>query len=385
MANFLTGIAKGTHQGLAHLAANKRLERQNKRGQRRYENELLFRVGQAQSEKANREKMLAYQKTRDESADQKWFEGMGFEKEKFAETKRTNMAREEDTDLARELNQSQFEATQKFNTSKLNIEVSQRNIERLNQNIMTREGMMQQDRQNTLANQIARDRNQTTADYYSKSLEIQEKRLNQTDSPEERAKILADIDRIKAQTKLYNAQTSAVGTTTRTTPKPTWMQTGELSGSIAKEYARKFADRGRSFTWKPWGKILKPGAQLKFPLTESTPFPYDEVTGGEPGAPTQVSEMQRYGGEVFNRLLRQTSNVELALQQMDAFYDELLNDEEYGGTVRNYMRQYGPENAEDELRQYFLKGGLDALEELRNPRQQKTQSPSEQIQIGPQF
>ena len=56
----------------------------------------------------------------------------------------------------------------------------------------------------SLAAQVNRD--ETTAGYYNNIIRLREEEMNQTDSPEEKAKIQAEIERIKAQTGLYNAQ-----------------------------------------------------------------------------------------------------------------------------------------------------------------------------------
>ena len=101
MASILSGISAGAHQGLANLVASKRGNRQMARDQRRYENQLTLQLGAAASEKQDREKMLAYRKTRDAAADDQWAEQMGLRKSELgiredtlAESKRSNIAGE---------------------------------------------------------------------------------------------------------------------------------------------------------------------------------------------------------------------------------------------------------------------------------------------------
>ena len=409
MADFLSGISVGAHKGLADLVTSKRANRQMAREQGRYENQLALQLGSAASARRDRDRTFAYQQTRDDVRDKQWAKGMGLREDeldlgqdRFAETKRSNKARETLASETAERQGEQFDERMQHDWELYNLretthednlaaqirsekESSRQSDETTEQKWdIHHENLEQEDAR--LAAQVNRDA--TTKQYYTDLIDLQRQRLNPQLSEEERRKIEVEIKRIEAQTGLYEAQTKNVGRNTRTTPKPTWMQAGDHARTFAPEYAKRFADRGRSFTWKPWGSIMKPGPQMKLPLTESTPFPYDEASGGQPGEPTQVSVVQEMGAEVFERMWRETGEVNLALQRMDTFYDAMLNDEEYGGTLRNYMNHYGPDNAEQELRLYFLKGGLKAagfdpnkLDELMN----SGTSPSEQIPVAPRF
>lgn len=321
MANFLTGVARGTHQGLASLAASKRLERQTKRENRRYENELLFRVGQAQSAKAHREKMFAYQKTRDEVADNQWADAMGLRREAFAETKRSNMAREEDVDLARELGAEQFEKTHAENIRQHTEDIGLR-----------RQGLLQDQRQfdatiaqrkqehldtvqdRNLARQLTQRRDQTQADYYNDIIRLREQELNEAQTPEERAKIQAEINRIKAQTGYYEAQTRAVETgSTRSPLRPSWGQAGDIAASLADELIKEYTDFGIT----PWTGTL----------------PWTDPTGKKT---TQPEMLQKLGTQTFLGLMRRfNGDAELAEQHLDSVFDAMLAHEEFGNDFRN--------------------------------------------------
>ena len=415
MADFLSGISVGAHQGLANLVQSKRANRQMARENRRYENDLLYRLGSTAAAQKDRERTFAYQKTRDTVRDQQWADQISIRgdelelsRDRFGESKRATLARETQARTDAASAEARHDEGMQYKWA-VHYEDQEQEDARLAEVIASRESaearhdesmqakwdMHHEDQEQEDARLSAQvNRDATTKQYYEDSIRLQEKRLNAEPSELERQKIQAEIKRLKAHTGLYEAQAADVGNTRRsTTPPASWIQTRDLATSIATEYAKQFADRGAAFTFNPVGTDL--GGRLTrekiLPFTESTPLPYDEASGGEPGQPTQVSEIQRMGGEVFERLWRQTDDIDSAFQQLDSTFDAILNDETYGGKVRNYMREYGPENAEQELRRYFLKGGLAASKKIEKmmttspDASTPATSPSEQIPIGPRF
>ena len=414
MANLLSGISAGTHQGLASLVASKRQNRQIAREQRRYEDQMMLQLSNAQAERQYRDKVFAYQKTRDDIGDQQWADTMGIkrkqvslEADRVAETKRSNLVREtqaaEATRLADEDRDEQIAQTwEQIGQRQIEHEDTLAALLRQEETEQTRhEAEMafktgQQDdlnayRRGTLAAEMSQQK--TMRDYYQGLIDVQRDKLNQPMSELEIEKIQAEINRLNAQKALYEAQAENVGKgdTTYKPIRPTWTQGRDLAAEVAGGYAEEFSDRGDGeFTWSFFGKDVHPGFAWEkvWPLFQSKSFPYDEASGGKPGEPTQVSEMQRLGGEAFERLWRQTGDVQLAMQQLDELYDALLKDPNFGEKARNYMSAYGPPNAEQELRQYFLRGGLEAIQRLRGgtqPTAPTTGSPSENIQLPERY
>ena len=411
MADFLSGLSVGAHKGLADLVTSKRANRQMAREQGRYENQLALQLGSTKSAQRDRDRVFAYQATRDDVRDKQWAKGMGLREDelglgqdRFTETKRSNQARETLASEAAERQGEQFDERMQHDWELYNLretthqdslaaqirseKESSRQFDETTEQKWDIHGENLEQEDARFAAQVNRDA--TTKQYYTDLIDLQRQRLNPQLSEEERRKIEAEIKRIEAQTGLYEAQTENVGSTSRTTPKPTWMQAGDHAQTFAPEFAERFANRGAAFTFNPVGADV--GGRLTrekiLPFTESTPFPYDEASGGEPGQPTQVSVMQEMGGEVFERLWRETGDVNLALQRMDTFFDAMLNDEKHGAKLRNYMQHYGPDNAEQELRQYFLKGGLDAIQSIGKrigTEPPAGTSPSEQIPVAPRF
>lgn len=381
MANVLSGIIAGTKQGITNWVASKRHNRQVARDNRRYENELMFRIGSARAAKAERDRAFAYQQTRDKQRDEQWAAEHGLAVDSFAETKRTNLAHEEfrqdaHTEGIRQFNETLEERRQ------ATLQANRRHQENLTQR---KEEHLDAVEGQRLSRLLTQKRDTTLENYYNDQIRLKEAALNRPLTDIERRKLESEIAENEARARYYDRQPQS--SKSRTTPQPTWMQAGELSATTGSDLAERFADRGAAFTWNPVGADL--GGRLTkeklLPFMESSPFYYDEASGAAPGQPTQVSEMKRFGAETFNRLWRETGDVNLAMQRMEQAYDAMLLDENWGGKVRNYMRHYGPENAEQELRQYFLQGGLEAVQQLRLPAPTQTGSPSEQIQLSPRY
>lgn len=372
MANILTGLSRGTHQGLAHLATSKRAERHAARENRRYENELLFRIGQAKSAKADREKLFAYQKTRDTVADQQWADSMGLRTKQFDETVRSNQAREEDVDLARQLSAEQFDKTHTENVRQFALGHTE-DIRQHEADIgLRREGILEGKRQfgetmrqrkqehldtmmsGTLAHRLAEKRAQTNENYYSDIIRLREQELNQAQTPEERAKIQAEIDRIRAQTDYYKAQTNAVGTGgTRAPVRPSWGQAGDIAATLADELIKEYTDFGIT----PWTGTL--------PWTD----PSEKNARG-----TQPEMLEKLGTQTFLNLMRRfNGDASLAQQHLDSVFDAMLAHEKFGDHFRNDIVSRHPsptlsdrEKIED-ARQMFLSAWRSGLAKQLSP------------------
>ena len=191
----------------------------------------------------------------------------------------------------------------------------------------------------SLAAQVNRD--ETTAGYYNNIIRLREEEMNQTDSPEEKAKIQAEIERIKAQTGLYNAQTKNVGRTTgSTSPSITWGQSAEIAKEVAGDLVKEYTDFGHT----PWTGTL----------------PWDDPSAKNARG-TQPEMLNKLGTQTFLNLMRRFGgDPQLAQQQLEQTFDAMLADEDFGDHIKNDIVSRHPsptlsdrEKLED-ARQMFL-------------------------------
>lgn len=346
MANFLSGISVGAHQGLANLVASKRADRAAKRDQRRYENELFLRLGEIKDTRTARKEALAYRKSRDEIGDKQWADAHGlrvdmFEADKaykadtLAETVRSNKAADEDRDADRLQNKEQFDQT-----------LAQRIREQTSRDELSRLGILEGSRQNretlnfrkqqhlddmedrNIGRQLQRESQQTQKDYYDSLIEL---RKNPTTSPEELRKIEAEIKRIDAQTGYYEAQTRAVGTTGSdgiTFPQSR-SATGDFAKTFADSFLQRFTDQGSRWTFPYVERQVGEGpisGRLNWPpLRIDNVLPWENP--GDPSADTQRKRLRSIGGEAFQGLLQEMNgDVEAAANRIPTFFAELLSD-----------------------------------------------------------
>ena len=363
MANFLSGISVGAHQGLANLVANKRAERAAKRDQRRYEGELMLRLGQIKSDRDDRKEALAYRKSRDEAEDRKWFESHGLavdtleatkahRADTLAETVRTNKAAEEDRDLDRAQDQAQHEA-----------DLAERVRSRTDRNEIARLGILEDSRQarealtqrkqeaidtamdRNVGRQLQREQQRTQADYYDDIIRLREQELNQTQDPLERAKIKAEIERIKAQTGYYQAQTANVGKSDA--GGITFPQSRSATSDFAKTFGESFLERfiggkqGKAWTVPFVQRQVGEGEfagrfNLDWPGRMDVPLPWENP--GDPSADTQQKRLRSIGSEAFQGLLREMDgDINATLNRMPTFFAELLDDPQRRNLFMDYL------------------------------------------------
>ena len=379
MANILSGVSAGAHQGLANLVASKRGNRQMAREQRRYENQLTLQLGAAASEKQDREKMFAYRKTRDSAADDQWAQQIGLAKDRFAETKRSNadnFAETQRSHIANEthaseslaaqidrdnetaergwetLNQrtEEFDATQAFREQ--TAQTQQEQFDEEMQYKWDIHGELLENQDASLAAQVNRDT--TMKQYYTDIVDLQRQRLDPTLSDEDKRKIEAEIKRIEAQTGLYNAQTKNAGKTTgRSSPTPTWGQSAEIAKEVAGDLVKEYTDFGHT----PWTGTL--------PWTD----PESKNARG-----TQPEMLNKLGTQTFLNLMRRYGgDPQLAQLQLEQVFDAMLADEDFGDHIKNDIASRHPnstlsdrEKLED-ARQMFLNAWRTGLANALNP------------------
>lgn len=389
MATLLSGISAGAHQGLADLVQSKRAERAERREQRRYENELVFRLKSAASAKREREKMFAYQKTRDEIGDQQWAEAMGLRTDQFEETKRSNLAREG-------MAEASLAETVRSNKAR-EEDVDLDRVESIRQHTedigVRREGMLQDQRQfdatltqrkqehldtlkeGSLARQLTQSRDQTQANYYSEIIRLREQELNKAQTPEERAKILAEIEEIKARTRYYDRRptTGASGT-------DLYNPTSTDATSIVEDVASRITERvykdseGRGFSLNLWHKV-----------------PWHQPPGSK--EPALDVLLNQHGADAYRSLLERmptadiedTSRLRFMLAQV---FDRVMQDnKEMRGDILAGSGAPGTTDLEklEAARKAFVDGGIHLYLQEKNIDErfkQQTTTPTGERTIG---
>lgn len=343
--NFLSGISVGAHQGLANLVTSKRAARAEKRDQRRYEGELALRLGQMKSEIDYRNKMFAHRVAREKDEDAKWLKK--FESDEnyrtavLTETARTNKAAEEDRDLDRVQDQEQHAAllTQNLTIHNERMDMEAARIQQ-SADAAAADRVFKQGQEINRQNEATLDRidrqnqQRITENYYKDMIRVQEQRLNQEQDPLERAKIIAEINRIKAQTNYYKAQTANVGTSD--SGGVTFPQSRSATGDFVKTFGDSFLERfiggkqGKAWTVPFVQRQVGEGEfagrfNLDWPGRMDIPLPWENP--GDPSADTQQKRLRSIGSEAFQGLLKEMDgDTNATLNRMPTFFAELLND-----------------------------------------------------------
>lgn len=364
MATLLSGISAGAHQGLASLVTSKRANRQMAREQRRYEDNMMLQLGSIKAERDYRNKMLAYRKTRDEIGDQQWAQSHGldvkrteadiaYKEDSLAATIANNAALNEDRDLAREQAQNQFDATLAENRRQFGEAQEQRRTEFL-QDVRDKNAALAFEKEKHLdavkdqglARKLQAERDETQADYYDRLLDLREQALDTTLSPEERAKIEAEIERIEAQTELYKAQTGALGSgsTGGLTFPQSRTVTKDYSASVGDIIFNQFTAQGKKWTVPFAERQVNEGSlagrlNWDFPGRMDNVYPWDSPKTYDPNnpsgaatpdgqhTPTQRGVLQDIGGQLMPGLLKELNyDVNAAMLRLPTILTELLSD-----------------------------------------------------------
>lgn len=366
MANFLSGVSAGAHQGLASLVSSKRADRAAKRDQRRYEGELMLRLGEAKSTRDYRNKMFAYQKSRDDKRDAEWAALHDLRIDEFEATKTHQEATLAETIAARKQQGEQFEAAEAQDAAQFEANLAQEltmHDERMTQSRdeaaaerVFRQGVEINRRNDAILDRMDRQNQQRiTEDYYKGSLRLQEQKLNQTQDPLERAKIVAEINRIKAQTRYYKAQTDNVGATAGANRgRVTFAQGNDIAVSYAAELAKEYTD-------EPWWAVGALGKKM----------PWTDPSGKKV---TQIETLTKFGSQVFAELTRRFGgDTELASLHLPTVFDAMLADEKFGVDLRNDIvsQHTSPELTDREkimnARQMFVNARNLPLADLLSP------------------
>lgn len=353
MPNFLlSGISAGANQGLANLVASKRADRMAARENRRYEQELMFRIGSAEQARQEREKMFAYQKTRDAAADEQWAKSHGLQMDALSERKRANLATEElgrDTLASREEQAAadRLQRTNQFNeTMKYRYDASAQAQQQFEAEQDLREqGLAESITAREQSNEIARERNQTLDNHYQAQIRIQEQKLNEPMSKLERQKIQAEIDRLKAHTELYKAQ--AAGEDAAKVPTVPLATGRNIAQELAGIYSEYYNDEGGRWHIPFTARDVGGGFFDKNPFYTHKVLPWDST---DPNEPTQKQKLQSIGGDMFDRMVQAYGgNVQAAYQHLDSTIDTMLASEEFGDAVIDRIRMRSPAEISDDL------------------------------------
>ena len=330
MANLLSGISAGMHQGLASLVSNKRADRQARREERRYENQLMMQLGESQRQKEYQDKTFAYNAARDKIRDRQWAEEMGFAQEKFAENKRATAAREEDADLARKMAGEQFNKQMEVRKDEHQATVDYR-TRTLDQSKEHFETTQNYNERALAANIAARTGSQLEQERHNREIEsLQKRRLDLIENPSvseherkmqelEIQKIEAEIDRINAQTKAYGQ---------RPTTKPYDPTSGEMETIVtdmAAELAKEYTDFGN----------LDPFA--------ANEHPWESPDDSQKTQPQVLKDFgQRVFYDLYQRLGSDPSQISQINFYMGAIFDAMLKDEKFGADMRSDILRKHP-------------------------------------------
>lgn len=387
MANLLSGISSAAHQGLANMVTSKRAERQMAREQRRYENELLFRLNSAASAKREREKVFAYQKTRDEIGDQQWAEAMGLRTDQFEETKRSNRAREEDVDLARQLQADQFEKTHAENIRQHTEDISLRREGMAQSDRHFREGMTQRKQEHldtlkegSLARQLTQNRDQATAEHYREIIRLREQELNRPLTDLEKRKIEAEIAETQARTRYYDRRPTQEGSGTGLY-EPTATERSNVALNTAKRITQKsYVDSKEKGFWRglnpwddaPWSSTDPNTHTLPDILSQLGADAYRDIIEGIPVSATSegITQAKFYLGQVFDMLVDEGSEV-----WNHAIFEE-IRDQAPGAVLSDKLNAARREFIEEGIKRYMQETSID------NKFRQQTTTPTGERTVG---
>ena len=346
-ANFLSGVSVGAHQGLANLVTSKRAERAAKRDQRRYEGELMLRLGQAKSDRDYRNKMFAYQVSRDTVRDRQWAKSHGLQVDMFesdeahradtlAETVRSNKEAEADRDAARLQDQEQFDAS-----------LAESIRSRTDRNELTRLGILEDSRQTdealrqrkqehidsvkdqSLARQLQSQQQQTQSDYYNDIIRLREQELKRPLTELEKRKIEAEIRLKESQADYYDRRGDGSPGTGGITFPQSISVTEDYSAAYGNTFLDQFTSQGKKFTipfiqrqvnenWF-WGRL-----NWDIPFRMDRVLPWDSA---DPNADTQRGRLRSLGAEVFQGLIQQMNgDAQAAANRIPTFFNELMED-----------------------------------------------------------
>ena len=346
MADFLRGISAGVERGLADLVTSKRAERTAKRDQRRYENALVLQLGQVKSERDYRNKMFAYQKSRDDKRDAEWAQKMGLERDIFeadkkykAETLAATIAAEdaanEDRDLLRQQQQSQFEATQKQDQEQFDKNLAQRireqtdASERWRQTLLetVRQGNAQLEfdktkqlhtmRKDNFAAELARNEFAATNTYRNRLLDFEEAGAAQKSRLTE-----SQIQENLARAGYYNRQGTSSSEGITFSQRRTVAD--DYASTFGKALLEHFTDQGVKWATPFVERQVGEGpimGRIGWPKIDQV-LPWQNP--GDPNADTQEKRMRAIGADAFRGLVQEIGDVQATIELMPGYFTKMI-------------------------------------------------------------
>ena len=335
--NFLSGISAAAHKGLADIVSNKRANRRESRENRRYQDNMMIRLGEAQQAREHQDKVFAYQQTRDSVRDKQWAEQMGLQEDELQFRKD---AHSDDFSFRKEragVADEQYDKDFTFRKERADVADKQQN---------RAFGENQRQFDESLAEQVAR--NKGAAQYRQDMIDLQKRQqaLASANTDVERQKIQAEIHRIKAQIEYYKAQAENVGKPTSTGKRtaPTWTQGKEIAKTRAAELAREFTDIGK---WDPF-----------------TPNSYKWSSTDE-NEMTQSRKLTEMGARQAEHLFeRFNGDMDMVRQHLHTLFDEMLISEKFGAHMRRDILREHPDSTLsdqeklDDARRHFVDGWM---------------------------